>query len=89
MAPPPPPPPAGEAEDDGKRRLPPGVNKEEVESLNTTRNYVIGAFVLLAVAGQILVAKKNASHLREVAKRTGVKFEAPPKRGSAKDDDWW
>ena len=66
------------------------TNEEvEVDSLKTTRNYIIGAFILLTVAGQTLVARRNASHLKEVAKRTGVKFEAPKRSKKDKDDDWW
>lgn len=63
--------------------------QEDVDSLKTTRNYIIGAFILLTVAGQTLVARRNASHLKEVAKRTGVKFEAPKRSKKDKDDDWW
>jgi hypothetical protein len=80
------------ADDKSKEPVPPGgldPTPEEVDSLKTTRNYVIGAFVLLTVAGQVLVARRNASHLKEVAKRTGVKFEAPKRSAKEKDDDWW
>lgn len=80
---------------DGKQpqqqKPPVGLNptKEEQDSLKTTRNYIIGAFILLTVAGQTLVARRNATHLKEVAKRTGVKFEAPKRSKKDKDDDWW
>lgn len=81
----------GGKEDETGKAPAAGLNptQKEVDSLRTTRNYVIGAFVLLAVAGQVLVARKNASHLKDVSKRLGVKFEAPPKKPNAKDDDWW
>lgn len=73
------------------QQQPAGLNptKEEQDSLKTTRNYIIGAFILLTVAGQTLVARRNATHLKEVAKRTGVKFEAPKRSKKDKDDDWW
>lgn len=53
----------------------------------TTRNIFIAVFVLGAVAGQVLVAKRNTQTLKTIAKRTGVKFEKPPK--SKNDDDWF
>lgn len=80
----------GDGKDEGAKK-PAGLNPtpEEVDSLKTTRNYIIGAFILLTVAGQTLVARRNASHLKDVAKRTGVKFEAPKWSKKDKDDDWW
>lgn len=59
----------------------------EPESLTTTRNIIIAVFVLGAVAGQVLVARRNTQTLKTIAKRTGVKFEKPPK--SKNDDDWF
>eukprot|EP00624_Nannochloropsis_granulata_P004383 evm.model.NODE_31844_length_35418_cov_26.680502.12 len=59
----------------------------EPESLATTRNIIIAVFVLGAVAGQVLVAKRNTQTLKTIAKRKGVKFEKPPK--SKNDDDWF
>jgi len=56
-------------------------------SLATTRNVVIAVLVLGAVAGQVLVARRNTQTLKDIAKRTGVKFEKPPK--SKNDDDWF
>lgn len=80
----------GNSKDEGpKKPAGPNPTPEEVDSLKTTRNYIIGAFILLTVAGQTLVARRNASHLKEVAKRTGVKFEAPKRSKKDKDDDWW
>jgi trans-2-enoyl-CoA reductase len=55
--------------------------------LTTTRNIIIAVFVLGAVAGQVLVARRNTQTLKTIAKRTGVKFEKPPK--SKNDDDWF
>ncbi|TFJ85667.1 hypothetical protein NSK_003175 [Nannochloropsis salina CCMP1776] len=56
-------------------------------SLATTRNVVIAVLVLGTVAGQVLVARRNTQTLKDIAKRTGVKFEKPPK--SKNDDDWF
>lgn len=85
-------PPSQQDDDKDKKSTPGGgglnPTKEEVDSLHTTRNYIIGLFVLGAVAGQVLVARRNTSHLKEIAKRKGVKFEAP-KRNKKDDDDWF
>lgn len=39
----------------------PNPTPEEVDSLKTTRNYIIGAFVLLTVAGQVQEGKENCN----------------------------
>ena len=80
---------SGAGDDRGQQGLArkPTQGAADADSLKTTRNYIIGGFILLAVAGQVLVARRNTQTLREIAKRKGVKFEAPPK--SKHDDDWF
>ena len=80
MAPPPPP-----VANDGKAKAAPPPPVKDT----TVRDAIIAVFVLGAVAGQVLVARRNTQTLKDIAKRTGVKFEKPKRSKKDMDDDWF